>query len=146
MRRIIDNDILTLIVRLALGGVFLYAAYFKIVDPQVFAKSIWFYHMVPGSMINAMAIVLPWLELLCGLGIILGFFYRGSVFWINLLVVMFLVALSVAVSRGISIDCGCFKASAASTDSALQALYRDIGYFVLSLQLLFSRSKKWMLN
>ncbi len=146
MRRIIDNDYLTLFSRLFIGGIFIYAAYTKIIDPAGFAKSIWFYHIVPGKLINLMAIVIPWLEMLCGVGLILGFFYKGSVFWVNMLLLVFMAALSTAIARGISIDCGCFKASAASSDSAREALFRDIGFLVLSLQLLFSRCRKWMID
>ena len=146
MPRIIDNDYLTLFARLFIGGIFIYAAYSKIIDPAGFAKSIWFYHLVPGKMINLMAIILPWLEMLCGIGLILGFFYKGSVFWVNLMLLIFMAALTTAMVRGISIDCGCFKASAATSNSARDALLRDVGFLVLSLQLFFSRSKKWMID
>jgi uncharacterized membrane protein YphA (DoxX/SURF4 family) len=145
LRRIIDNDVLTLLVRLAIGGVFIYASAYKILDPGSFARSIWYYHMVPGSLINLMALILPWLEFLCGLTLILGIWYRGSVVLINLLTIIFIAALATAVARGISIDCGCFKAARATNSSAIDALWRDIVMVVFTLQLLFSRSKRWML-
>lgn len=146
MRRIIDNDYLTIAVRLFIGGLFIYASYYKIVQPADFARSIWYYHMVPGNLINLMAIILPWLELICGIAIIIGLWYRGAVIWMNLMTVMFIIALSIAYARGISIDCGCFKAAAASTNSARDTLIRDIGLILLTMQLLFSRSKKFMLG
>ena len=145
MRRIIDNDVLTLLVRLAIGGIFIYASAYKILDPGSFARSIWYYHIVPGSLINLMALILPWLEFICGLTLILGIWYRGSVVLINLLTIVFIAALAIAVARGISIDCGCFKAARATNSSAIDALWRDIVMVVFTLQLLFSRSKKWML-
>lgn len=144
MRRIIDNDILTMVSRLVVGAIFIYAAYYKVLDPASFAKSIWFYHLVPVKLINAMAITMSMLELLCGLGLILGIFYRGSVLWINVMMVIFMISLSTAIYRGISIDCGCFKASAASSDSAWETLWRDLLLFVLTIQMLLSRSRKWM--
>lgn len=146
MRRIIDNDYLTMAVRLFVGLIFIYASYYKIIQPAEFAKSIWYYHMVPGNFINIAALIMPWVELLCGLGLILGIYYRGSALLVNIMVVVFIIALSSAVARGLSIDCGCFKASAASTDSAKETLWRDIGLIILTLQLLFSRSKKWMIQ
>ena len=78
MRKLIDNDYLTMVSRLVLGIVFIYASIYKILEPGMFAKSIWYYHMVPGVLINLMALILPWLEILVGLGLILGIFYRGS--------------------------------------------------------------------
>ncbi len=146
MRRIIDNDYLTIIIRLFVGSLFIYASFYKIIQPTDFAKSIWYYHMIPGEYINLMALILPWLEFLCGLGIILGIYYKGSVFIINIMMVMFIIALTSAVIRGISIDCGCFKASIASNDSAKETLWRDIGLIILTIQLFFSRSKAFMLS
>jgi len=145
MPRIISNDYLTLLVRLVLGGVFIYAAYYKIVDPAQFAKSIWYYHLVLGQVINISALILPWLELLTGVALILGAYYRGAVLWVNILLLVFIAALASAAYRGISIDCGCFKAAAASSDSAMQTIYRDFGYLVLGIQLWLSRSRRWML-
>ena len=84
MRRIVDHDLITQVVRLVVGVVFIYASYYKIVEPASFARSIWYYHMVPGSLINLMALFLPWLELVCGLCLILGVWYRGAIVLVNL--------------------------------------------------------------
>lgn len=145
MRKLISNDYLTLLVRLVLGGVFIYAAYYKVIEPASFAKSIWYYHILPGKFINIAALVLPWLEIVIGLGLILGAYYRGAVLWTNLLLIIFIAAIASAVYRGIDIDCGCFKAAAASRESAMMTIYRDIGYLILGIQLLLSRSRRWML-
>ena len=66
---LITNTKIQLVFRLILGMTFMAASFYKIIDPASFAKSIWFYHMVPGSMINIMALILPWLELLCGVAL-----------------------------------------------------------------------------
>ena len=62
VRRLIDNDFLTMFSRLLVGVVFVVASLYKIGDPGAFAKSIWYYHLVPGHFINLIAIVIPWLE------------------------------------------------------------------------------------
>ena len=129
-----------------MGGVFIYASYYKILDPGDFAKSIWYYHMVPGSLINVMALVLPWVELLAGVGLIVGCNYRGSLLLITLMTAMFIVALISAVARDLSIDCGCFKASGAGDDSARNALILDILMVIAILQLWLSRSTKWIMG
>ena len=146
MRRVIDNDLLTMLMRLFVGVTFIIASYYKIVDPGAFAKSIWFYHLVPGSLINIIAIVLPWLELICGLGIIFGFTYRGSVVLTFVMTLVFIIALSTAIARGISLDCGCFKAAASSTNSAWNTLWFDVVLILATLQLLLSRSRRWFLS
>lgn len=141
--RIISNDWLTLLCRLIVGGIFIYASVYKIFEPGSFAKSIWYYHLVPGSLINLMALILPWVELLVGVALIIGIEYRGAVLWANLMTVVFLIALGSAISRGLSIDCGCFKAAKAGTESAWKSFYYDIGLLVLTLQLLLSKSTRW---
>lgn len=144
MRRIIDNDYLTLLARVAIGGMYLFASYDKIIHPALFAKSIWQYHLVPGSLINLIALGLPWLELVIGVALIVGISYRGAVHWANLLLVMFMIALASTIFRGIDIACGCFKAGQTATGPAWNALWFDVGVMVLAVQLCLSKSKRWM--
>ena len=146
MRTVIDNDYLTLLSRLLVGGMYIVASFYKIIEPASFAKSIWQYHMMPGSLINLMALILPWLELLIGLAIILGLTYRGAILWANLLLVVFIIALASTIVRGIDIDCGCFKAGKSATGPAWQALLFDLGATVFAIHLWLSRSRKWMLS
>lgn len=146
MRKLIDHDLLTLVSRLLIGGMYIYASFYKVIEPGSFAKSIWYYHLVPGSMINLMAIVLPWLELVVGIALIVGVAYRGAVLWANLMLVVFIVALVTTIARGIDIDCGCFRAAASGTHSAWLAMLFDVGAMFLGAQLWLSRSKRWMLS
>lgn len=144
MRRVIDNDFLTMASRLIVGGIFIYAAIYKIADPLDFAGKIWNYHLAPGSLINLSALVLPWVEILVGLGLIFGLLYRGSALLVNGMTIMFMFALTYAVARGLDIECGCFKSGEAGTGSAQEALIRDVGLLALTLQIWFSRSRKWL--
>ncbi|MBU8932385.1 MAG: DoxX family membrane protein [candidate division Zixibacteria bacterium] len=146
MRRIVDNDYLTMLFRLAVGGVFIGASVYKIIEPGDFARSIWYYHMVPGNLINLMALILPWLELVAGLCLVIGVLYRGAVIAVNGMTVIFIIALSVAIQRGIDIDCGCFKAAQASGEAAWEALIFDLVLIVLTIQLALSQSTKWRLK
>lgn len=145
MRGVIHNDYVTMLSRLLIGGIMIYASFYKIIEPASFAKSIWYYHMVPGSLINLMALVLPWLELVCGVALIAGFWYRGAAWWVNILLLIFIVALASTIQRGLDIDCGCFKAGESATGPAWQALWFDVGAMIFSVQLLFSRSTRWMI-
>lgn len=146
MRQVIDNNLLTAAVRFAVGATFIVASVYKIRDPGAFAKSIWYYHLVPGDLINLMALVLPWVEFLCGVALIMGLFYQGAVVLINVMTVTFVFALGTTIVRGLDIDCGCFKAGHAATKAAWKALAFDLVLMLFALQLLFSRSKRWMLS
>jgi uncharacterized membrane protein YphA (DoxX/SURF4 family) len=146
MRRVLDKDWLTLFSRLLIGGVFIYASFYKIIEPAGFAKSIWYYHIMPGSTINLLALVLPWLELVCGVAVIVGWQYRGAAAWLNIMLIIFIVALASTIVRGLDIDCGCFKAAQSATAPAWRSLLLDAGLLVFGIQMCVSRSIRWRLG
>ncbi len=145
MRRLIDNDVLTLAARLLVGGTFIYASIYKIIEPGDFARSIWYYHLVPGWFINPMALILPWLEFLCGLALIFGVGYRGAIVLVGIMTAVFIVALGSTIVRGLDVECGCFKVAHTATGAAWRSLILDVALALLILQLWFSRSRRWRL-
>jgi putative oxidoreductase len=68
---------------------------------------------------------MPWLELICGVLIIVGLLLRGSAVIIGLMLLIFIVALSSALVRGLDISCGCFSVSD-EHGVAVDLLVRDI--------------------
>ena len=113
MNRFLTHPWLTIRVQLALGAIFVVAALPKIGDPPSFAHMIYNYRLLPGSLINISAMVMPWIELLCGLALILGVWRKGAVSIITIMLVVFIIAISINLGRGNAIDCGCFDVSAA---------------------------------
>ena len=101
------NPYLILLIRCLLGLVFVYASYDKILDPGKFTRDIANYHIVPFGLENSIAIILPWLELLIGAGIILGIFLDGSVVLSGSFLILFIVMIFQAMMRGFNIECGC---------------------------------------
>ena len=57
--------------RLVVGGVFIWAGLLKIFDPLGFAESIANYKVFPAGMSFFLALVLPWIEVICGVFLIL---------------------------------------------------------------------------
>ena len=98
---------LIVIARVVLGAIFLWASFDKIADPAKFARSISNYHIVPFGLENIVAIILPWLELLIGTGLILGFMVDGSAHISAGLLIMFIFMIAQAMLRGFNIECGC---------------------------------------
>lgn len=93
--------------RIILGAVFLWASFGKILEPGDFARSISNYHIVPFGIENIVALILPWLELLIGMGLILGIMVDGSVQISAILLIMFILMIGQAMLRGFNIECGC---------------------------------------
>ena len=101
------HPVLILMIRFLLGLIFVYASYDKILDPEKFARDISNYHVVPFGLENTIAIILPWLELIIGLGIIIGVCINASVFISGGLLIVFIILITQAILRGFNIDCGC---------------------------------------
>src|SRR5579872_720038 len=97
------------LVRLVLGGVFIYAAWIKLREPYLlFAMSIDAYHVLPQWAVLAVARTLPWFELLLGLLLVSGRFPKISSVAASALLALFFALMVRAYVRGETIDCGCF--------------------------------------
>ena len=101
--------VLLWLVRLALGAVFVYAAWTKLKDPWLlFAMSIDAYKVLPEWAVLVVARTLPWFELALGLALISGRLPRiSSVAGLALLGLFFGLMVR-AYAKGETIDCGCF--------------------------------------
>ena len=96
------------IVDVIIGGIFIYAGAIKVLDPVQFAIDIDNYKILPWPISVGLAFYLPWLEILCGLALILRRLYLGGLSILTGLVAVFLVATTAAKIRGLDITCGCF--------------------------------------
>ena len=103
---------IALLFRLALGAVFLWASYDKLLDPRAFALAVANYQLVPEVGVNLLAVLLPWLELACALLLISGQWTRTSSLIVALLLVVFMIAVGVAMVRGLDVSCGCIGSDA----------------------------------
>jgi uncharacterized membrane protein YphA (DoxX/SURF4 family) len=98
-----------LLLRLALGAIFIYAAWIKLRQPwQLFASSIDAYGLLPMWAVKLEARVLPWGELLLGLLLVSGRFLRTASIAASLLLLGFFAVMVRTYASGIQIECGCF--------------------------------------
>jgi uncharacterized membrane protein YphA (DoxX/SURF4 family) len=134
--------VLVLLVRLLLGGVFVHASMDKILHTGDFAGVIANYRILPDSLVNLAAVILPWLELFLGGFLILGIWVPGAALACNMLLGVFSLALAFNLLRGLDIDCGCFRVSleAASRDSMVMYILRDACFLGLGIYLLSQQS------
>lgn len=138
---------LTVRVQIALGLFFVVAALPKLVDPPSFAHMVHNYRLVPGPLVNLMALGMPWLELLAGLALILGIWTRTSAALVGTLLLVFIGAVSLNLARGNAIDCGCFDVATAnrSVDERLAdmrlVVLRDAGMLFMVAQVLWAKGR-----
>jgi len=115
--RILTGRGLNLVLRLFLGGMFVYAAWSKVIEPAGFAMSVRGYKIIPFALSNLFALGVSWTELVAGAMLILGVFTRKAAGAIAILLVMFIVAISMVIARGMAVDCGCFGSEGGSSTS-----------------------------
>jgi uncharacterized membrane protein YphA (DoxX/SURF4 family) len=133
---------LTIRVSFVLAAVFVVAGVSKIADPPGFAHEVHNYALLPGAAVNAAALVLPWLEVLAGVALFLGFWRRAAAGTLCVLLLLFVGALSINLARGRPVDCGCFGTSKTPRTSAERlsemkvAIARDAGLLALVAQVL----------
>lgn len=131
--------VLLVIGRVALGAIFLYAAYAKLRFEGewhlrdyhfFFAMAIDSYKMLPISAVQIMAKVLPWFELALGSLLIAGMAVRWVATITSGLLLVFIGAMTRAKILGLEINCGCFGNN---EKLGTATLIRDSSLLVLAL-------------
>ena len=131
-----------LLVRTGLGVVFIWASLDKIGHPGEFASIIDNYRILPAAAVNLTALVLPWVEFICGLLLLSGRWVPGAALTIDLLLLIFTLATGSNLYRGLDVNCGCFSVSpAAGSENALN-LVRNILLLAAGLWLLIYTARK----
>lgn len=144
-----------LLARVFLGAIFVWMGCHKIAHPVEFLKLIRLYHMLPEEpaiFLNSTAVVLPWLEVVCGAAVMLGVFLRGAGALMALMLAVFtpaifLRAIHIVAEQGISFtdvqfDCGC----GSGVVVIWQKLLKNTGLLAVALVPLFSRSRRFCLS
>lgn len=101
-----------LILRVVLAGFFLAAGIQKLFLPQQTLAAVYSYGLpLPDFLAVAVAVALPWMEILLGAALLFRIWPRITLGWVLLLLVFFLGLTTMAWARGLAIDCGCIDLS-----------------------------------
>ena len=135
------NKYIYLLFRLTLGIIFIWASIGKIINPGDFAEAVNNYKILPGYTINFFALILPVLELLCAISLLIGFRTKSSALILSIVLLIFIIAISSAIVRGLDINCGCFKTNPAeSSKVSYSLLWRDILMLLMCIHLMVHTS------
>lgn len=133
----------SILARLILGGVFIVAGAVKIADPLAFARGIVDYDLAPENIVPALAVVLPWWEVLAGGLAIAGRWRLGALGSLTLMSVVFLGVGVITLARGLSPECACFgfmSERAGPASVSLEALLMFVAAVLLYRELRTTRS------
>jgi putative oxidoreductase len=119
------SGMLYLAIRLVLAGTFVYAGVIKLYQPDTFLADIESYRMMPYSLAWLVAFYLPPLEIISGLALLWPRTRMPASLILIGMMLVFIVAITVAWARGLNISCGCFGTSAEETNY-LWLIARDL--------------------
>ena len=155
IRQVYRSGAVTVVFRLVIGGLFIYMGLKKAIAPVDFLHLIREYKMFPDSvwwLLNFTVATLPWVEMLCGLLLVLGMRLRGTAL---LIMTMLAVFTPMIFLRGqaiyaqqqidwckISFDCGC----GAGVVNFCAKLAENTALFLGALCILFSRKRRFYLH
>ena len=126
MRLFVSHPLFIALLRVALGAVFIVASFDKIQNPEAFATTIANYRLLPYTVVNGIAITLPWLEVVTGTLLALGVWIRANTMIAWGLLLVFSFAISQALVRGLDISCGCFTTDPVAQRMTLWTLVWDL--------------------
>ena len=98
-----------ILLRILLAAIFLVSGSMKLRDPLLFAFAVEAFHLgVPVSVVERTAYILPWLELLLGAALLVGFWTRPAAGLALTLMLAFILGIVSLGIRQLDVDCPCF--------------------------------------
>lgn len=137
------RGIFIFVLRIFLGGVFLYASLHKINNAAQFKEAVANYEILPYYAVNITAITLPWLEFWTGILLIGGILVRACAILKCSLLTMFNVAIGITIGRGVQIDCGCFSEGALSSVTNSGHIVLNTGWLLLGVVLFILERRRF---
>ncbi|MBI5215082.1 MAG: DoxX family membrane protein [Ignavibacteriae bacterium] len=126
------NHITVFLFRVGVGVLFVVAGITKLADTKTFAQTIQEFGITGDSISTIISYTFPIIELISGIGMIVGLGVRYSSAITMLLLLIFITLIIPIIAVGKTVNCGCFGAM--SSDSVdMMLLLRDGVLFGLTL-------------
>ena len=99
--KLFSNRYVILSFRLILAGFFLVSAYGKLVDIERYSvDAVYNFGILPMGLARPFGLLMPFIELLCGLGLLFGVLTRLSALGVGLMSLSFFIAKAIVLSQG----------------------------------------------
>lgn len=135
LRGFVDNRYIILVSRLTLAALFLISSYGKLMDIERYSvDAVYTFGLLPMALARPFGLVMPFIELLCGLGLLFGVLTRLAALGIALMSGSFFIAKVIVLSQGRDIKCGCFGAVVDTLAST--TIYLDLPLTLLAIMVL----------
>ena len=128
--RLLADERVATLCRIAIGALFIYAASSKF-DAIEFAQKVNNYRLLPAALVNLVAVALPFVELFAGVLLVVGFRVRAGSLTVVGLLCCFVFAMGYVWAKGIDVECGCFGKG---TKVGFRAVTEDVGMMMLAIE------------
>jgi len=137
LKELDNNHYVILVFRLILAGFFLLSSCGKLVDIERYSvDAVYNFGILPMALARPFGLVMPFIELLCGLGLLLGVLTRLAALGISMMSLSFFIAKAIVWSQGRSINCGCFGAVVDTLASV--TIFMDLPVMFMALMVMFA--------
>jgi len=141
---------ISLVVRLALAGVFLAAGLPKIFDLAANVRAVNAYQLMSWEAAQVVGAVQPFLEVGIGLLLLAGLITRFTAWLAAISMVVFISGIASAWARGLNIDCGCFSKGGqlplGVAPNYTWDIVRDVLFLALAVFLILFPSSRFSLD
>jgi uncharacterized membrane protein YphA (DoxX/SURF4 family) len=146
-RRLSAAPWLGILARLLVGGLFVLAGLSKLLLPHAEVVALMQqYTVIPQTVTPLLATVLPWVEVLSGTALLIGFFTTPAALVVALQLLAFCLLMVVILILGIEVeDCGCFG-QWGWHETPLQVLLRDLVMLALLWPVVWRWQDVWALD
>jgi len=131
--------------RLILGSIFIYAGLYKIINPELFEKTLNTYNFFSNSFIGFIVLIFPWTQLILGALLISGYLARYVASVISILLLIFIIMNVLSASKGNCQACG-FLSESLFYKGGNPFILITINYLLLALSGTIIMSKVFPLN
>ena len=139
-----SNRYVVLVFRLVLAAFFLVSSFGKLLDIERYSvDAVYNFGILPMVLARPFGLVMPFIELLCGLGLLFGVLTRLSALGIGLMSLSFFTAKAIVLSQGRNIECCCFGAVIDTLASVTIFMDMPLMLFSLVVMLAPSHSRHW---
>lgn len=139
----------SLIIRLVLAGVFLFAGLPKLGNLKLSQYATRAYEIFPYQVADVIGVVQPIVEVALGVLLLLGLFVRPMAILSSVMLVVFIAGIASAWARGLAIDCGCFSKGGAVDPSETAypwEIARDVLFLILAGLLVWRPRSRFSLD
>lgn len=140
-------DVLSALARFGLAFMWIYSGYTKIGVPMDVTKSVEAYEIFTPYWSEIIAQIIGPAEIAGGLLLLLGIKLKPAG-WVSIgVLVIFIIGVWSAYSRGLVIDCGCFAPQSADGNGSdlLRVIFRDVLFIAATLFMIYRPFKKFAL-